>query len=185
MKYDSYVHHRQSIRLRDYDYSQEGAYFVTMCTRNRECYFDEYPALKQIVERQLLDIPNRFQNVELDEFVVMPNHVHGIIMVVGATIAVALDVTDAASDRIAPNRAGASPAPTNTIGDIIGTFKSLCVHEWLKYIKQHNTDAVGKFWQRNYYEHVIRNDIELNKIREYVIANPQMWDSDEENPANL
>jgi len=181
MQYDQYSHHRQSLRLREYDYSQAGAYFVTICTRNRECLFDEFPVLKQIVERQWLDIPSRFQNVELDECVVMPNHVHGIIMIVGATLAVAPDVTDGLSDRIAPSRAGASPAPTNTIGDIIGTFKSLCVHDWLNHIKQHNIDAVGKFWQRNYYERVIRNDTELNKIREYIIANPAMWDSDEEN----
>src|SRR3972149_10148006 len=80
-------------------------------------------------------------------------------------------------------RAGASPAPT--IGEIIGIFKSLCLHGWLKYIKENRIDAVGKFWQRNYYEHIIRNEDELNQIRKYIAENPLKRERDEENPIKI
>jgi REP element-mobilizing transposase RayT len=104
----------------------------------------------------------------------MPNHAHGII-IVGATLAVAPTLV-ATQD----NGAGARPAPT--IGDIVGMFKSLCVYDWLRYIKENRIDAIGKFWQRNYYEHIIRNEDRLNKIREYIINNPLKWSLDRENP---
>jgi len=172
MKYDPNIHHRRSIRLKEYDYSQNGAYFVTICTHGRLLYFEEYLELKQIVNKQWQEIPNRFNNVELDEFVIMPNHIHGILFIVGATLAVA-----PAPDK--EKRAGARPAPT--IGDIIGAFKSLCIHDWLKHIKEHNINAIGKFWQRNYHEHIIRNEAEMNKIREYICNNPLIWDLDQEN----
>src|SRR3972149_1946309 len=107
MKYDSVIHHRRSIRLKEYDYSQPGAYFITICTDNKELYFEQYPQLKQMVNRQWHEITSRFDNIQLDEFIIMPNHIHGIIFV-GATLAVAPN-----------NRAGARPAPT--IGEIIGT----------------------------------------------------------------
>ena len=162
------MHHRRSIRLKWYDYSQKGAYFVTVCTHDGRPYFEEYPELRQIVTQRLQEIPDRFSGITLDESVIMPNHVH-IIIIVGATLAVAPN-----------NRAGARPAPT--IGDIIGTFKSLCIQDWLKHIKQNNIDAVGKFWQHNYYEHIIRDEQELNKIREYIINNPLKWSLDRENP---
>ena len=79
--------------------------------------------------------------------------------------------------------AGARPAPT--VGEMVGTFKSLCVHDWLKQIKEKNIHAVGKFWQRNYYEHIIRNENELNKIREYIQNNPLNWQLDRENPEKI
>ena len=97
MRYDSFKHHRRSIRLKGYDYSSPGAYYVTICTRNREIYLQEFPELHEIVERQWQDIPNRYPNVELDEYVIMPNHLHGIIIIkphietVGAGLAPALD----------------------------------------------------------------------------------------------
>jgi REP element-mobilizing transposase RayT len=125
----------------------------------------------------------------------MPNHIHGII-IVGATLAVAQNNRAGASpaprhysiqgiqSNVAQNnRAGASPVPT--IGQIIGTFKSLCVNKWLIYINENKIDAIGKFWQRNYYEHIIRNENELYAIREYIINNPFKWAEDIENPINL
>ena len=173
MKYDPDIHHRRSIRLKDNDYSLEGAYFITICTRKRELYFDRYPLLKEIVFLQWQKIPERYTDLELDEFVVMPNHIHGII-IVGATLAVA-------PNAVAPNdRAGARPAPT--VGEIVGAFKSLCVNDWLKHIKENGLNAVGKFWQRNYYEHIIRNEDELNRIREYIWNNQLTWQLDGENP---
>ena len=108
------------------------------------------------------------------EFIIMPNHLHGII-IVGATLAVALSKRAGADNE----RAGASPAPT--IGDIVGSFKSLCVHTWLSYKCKNNINVVGKIWQRNYYEHVIRNEKELERIRQYIINNPLQWEYDREN----
>lgn len=99
----------------------------------------------------------------------MPNHIHGII-IVGATLVVA---RGNAVDH--NNRAGTSPAPT--LGEIIGSFKSICVYKC-----KNNGLKIGKLWQRNYYEHIIRNEDELNKIREYIVQNPVMWDEDNENP---
>ncbi|MDI6761318.1 MAG: hypothetical protein QMD05_10875 [Candidatus Brocadiaceae bacterium] len=182
MKYNPSTHHRGSIRLKGYDYSRTGAYFITICTQNRRLYFEQYPELRQIVNGRLNEIPDHFEGVLLDEFVVMPNHIH-VIIIVGAALAAAQNVNVGATARIAPttnNRAGASPAPT--VGNIIGAFKSLCVQDWLKYIKQNNVNAVGRFWQRNYYEHIIRNEDRLNKIREYIITNPLKWSLDRENP---
>ena len=148
MKYNPEKHHRRSIRLKGYDYSNEGGYFITICTRNRELYFDIYPDLKEIVENEWKNIPNRYLHVSLDEFVIMPNHIHGII-IVRATLAVAQN--ENAVDR--NKRAGASPAPT--VGDIVGSFKSLCVNKWLEFANIHNLQAIGKIWQRNYYEHIM------------------------------
>src|SRR3970282_1281495 len=185
MKYNPDIHHRKSIRLKGYDYSQGGAYFIMICARNKELYFQKHPELKRILIRQWQEIPDRYANIQLDEFVIVPNHIHGII-IVGATLAVAQKNRAGArpAHTIAPNnRARSRPAPT--IGEIIGTFKSLCVYDWLKYIKEDKIDAVGKFWQCNYYEHVIRKEDELNKIREYIQNNPQRWHLDRENPEKI
>ncbi len=175
---------RRSPRINGYDYSQTGGYFITICTKNRKCVLgsltDEGVSLSTlgtIVVREWVDLPNRFANIELDTFVVMPNHVHGIITLtdsVGATLVVAR------------NRAGASPAPTEgyrpRLGSVVGTFKSLCVHDWLDHIKQNGLHAVGKVWQRSYYDHIIRDEDDLNRIRQYVQSNPFCWESDRENP---
>jgi REP element-mobilizing transposase RayT len=111
--------------LEGYDYSQGGAYFVTVCVRNRELCFEKYRGLQEIVRQQWEQLPQRFPDLILDEFTIMPNHIHGILIVeadrsaenVGATLAVAQN-----------NGAGARPAPT--VGEIVGAFKSLCIHVW-------------------------------------------------------
>lgn len=171
-------HHRRSIRLRGYDYAQAGAYFITICTHNRECLFGEIAdgemrlrPFGQIVTEQWNDIPSRFPVVEPDAFTVMPNHIHGIIVIVGAPLAGAPTMTGGYSG------ATASGAPTT--GDIIGAYKSLCVHHCLKWINHNaSTLILGKLWQRNYWEHIIRNETELNHIREYIRNNPAQWESD-------
>jgi REP element-mobilizing transposase RayT len=118
-----------------------------------------FPELREIIDQQWNNIPRRFPSVSLDEYIIMPNHLHGIL-IVGATLVVARKTI----------RAGSSPAPT--IGSIIGAFKSLCAGKWLRFIKTSNADLPAKIWQRNYFEHVIRNDSELNEIRDYIINNP-------------
>lgn len=162
------MYHRRSIRLKNYDYSQNGAYFITICTKNREYYFQKYKPLNDIVENQWKNIPNRYPQVELDEHIIMPDHFHGIVVIVGATFTVARNNRAGAISNVMA-RAGARPAPT--IGEIVGSFKSLCVHEWLQYLTQNNINESGKIWQRNYYERIIRNEKELYNIRKYIKNN--------------
>ena len=180
--------HRRSIRLKGYVYSQDGAYFITICTLNRQSYFLTYPELEEIVWKQWEKLPERFADLFLDEFTIMPNHIHGII-IVGADLAPALSglapaLAVGATLAVAQN-AGAGARPSPTVGEIVGTFKSLCIHDWLAYIKEKKIDPIGKFWQRNYYDHIIRNEDEMNKIREYIKNNPLKWSLDRENPEKV
>ena len=142
---------RKFMRLKNYDYSKEGKYFVTICTQGEMNYFGQYPKLKEIVMDQWVSLPERFKNINVDEYIVMPNHIHGIITVGAAFTAAKL---------------------VETLGQIIGAYKSLCVGEWIKYIKKNKLNISGKFWQRSYYEHVVRDNEELMRIRKYIINNP-------------
>ena len=169
-------YHRQSIRLKDYDYTQSGAYFVTICTHKRECVLGDVVngemrlnELGQVVEMEWLKTAEIRDNVELDEFVVMPNHIHGIVVIteshVGAT--------------------GWSPLPTGpapkSLGAIIAGFKSVvtkCINE------MRHTPGIP-IWQRNYYEHIIRDEDDLHQIQLYIVNNPLRWELDSENPKNM
>ena len=155
---------RCSIRLKGYDYSRAGAYFVTICTKNRECLFGDVVdgnmrlnPIGRIIHDQWNGIPHRFPDVNLDEFVVMPNHIHGIFAItVGAPLAGAPNNAPTPNNAGADIRATARVAPT--VGDIVGAYKSLSVHHCLKWIKHKSPNRVlGKLWQRNYWEHVVRN----------------------------
>jgi putative transposase len=189
MKFNPDIHHRRSIRLQCYDYSQAGALFVTICTNNRENLFGDIVAgamqlnyAGQTVERCWVDIPAHFPCVELDEFVVMPNHIHGIIVLTDAITTVwAKDLR--AKDIWAKNRAKnispLQPRPTGTsgtIGSIVRGFK-IGVTKWFR---QQNT--VHEVWQRNYWEHIIRNETERDRFREYIRNNPARWEQDKLNP---
>ncbi len=196
--------HRRSIRLKHFDYSQVGAYFVTLCAFNRECLFGGLMGGKmgvntygQIVEQEWLRTANLRQNVQLDSFVVMPNHFHGIIVItdVGATRRVAhTEFTHQidppgdrpgwpawATHRVAPTgysngpvtECSNGPAP-GSVGAIIGQFKSIVT----KRINQLRQAPCLPVWQRNYYEHVIRNESDLNEIRQYILDNPAKWELD-------
>lgn len=169
---------RKSTRLKVYDYSHPGAYFVTVCAHNRECLFGEITGGKivlneygNIVDRCWREIPAHFPQAELDEFVIMPNHIHGIVWIknsVGANNYSPLQIPY-------KNIHGTS----KTIGSIIRGFK-IGVTKWFR----QNTDRYS-VWQRNYYEHIVRDDTELNRIRQYIIENPLKWDIDSENPNNI
>ncbi|OGR04355.1 MAG: hypothetical protein A2511_07240 [Deltaproteobacteria bacterium RIFOXYD12_FULL_50_9] len=175
-RYNPDIHHRHSIRLKGYDYSQTGAYFVTLCAVDRSCYFEQFLELRQIIDEQWRNIPSRFSNVILDEYVIMPNHLHGILVIRRDTPCGYPDET------VAPaNRMPARGVPT--VGEIVGAFKSLCINAWLKVVKTEQINARAKFWQANYYEHVIRNEGEMECVREYIINNPLQWELDRENPA--
>ena len=163
---------RKSIRLKDYDYTQEGAYYVTICTHDRKCIFGYIKDGKMIlnepgksVEYTWYDLPNHNNNIELDEFVVMPNHVHGIIVIVGA----------GSKPALIHERAGYEPAPTvHGLSEMIRQFKTFSA----KRINKIDNATGTAVWQRNYYEHVIRNEHDLSGIREYILMNPIMWNND-------
>lgn len=178
MYYDSERHHRRSIRLKGYDYTQAGAYFITICIQNHQCLFGTIVDSKmqlndegRMVQALWEQLPQRFP-IELDAYVVMPNHFHAIVIIVGRVGASLVD---------AHNRAGTRPVPT--LGDIVGVFKSITTNEYIRGVRQHGWAPFrDKFWQRNYYEHVIRNEDSLNRIREYIQTNQQRWQLDRENP---
>ncbi len=172
MKYDPNKHHRRSIRLQGYDYSSAGAYFITICTENRKCLFGNIINEKMILNNigyivvdSLLWLEKQYKYVKLDEMVVMPNHIHAILFMVDC-------------------RGGSQTAPTEKrkpLGRLIGAFKTVST----KRINEINKTSGIKLWQRNYYEHIIRNEIELKRIREYITNNPLKWEFDKENPVRI
>jgi REP element-mobilizing transposase RayT len=180
MKYDPDKHHRRSIRLKGYDYSAEGACFVTICTRNRECLFgqiaDGIMVLNEhgeIATRCWLEIPDHFPQVELDEYIVMPNHLHGVLVIRCRGEAFG-----------APNASPLPPQPPHgtqpgSLGAIIQNYKSISTRK----INHQRKSPGTPVWQRNYYEHVVRNEKSLDDIRSYILSNPSCWDQDEENPS--
>ena len=188
MKYNSDIHHRRSIRLKDYDYSQAGAYFVTVCTQDKECLFGEITGGEielsragEIANGCLVEIPKHSGNVDLDTFIVMPNHMHAIIVIDnhqcrGVACNALFKNGNAKSGVIynAPtgNYFSAISPQQYSLSVVIRSYKSavtrLC-----------NRNNLMCQWQRNYYEHIIRSEIELNKIREYIINNSLNWEADE------
>jgi len=194
MTYDIARHHRRSIRLPAYDYTQPGAYFVTICSQNRECLFGDVTngdmILNQrgeMVERTWRELPQNYPGVEVDAFVVMPNHAHGIIVLVGANPPGVGPV--GAGPRACPEGPGACPgrpqgvAPTMSLPDVVHRFKSLTTARYRTGVLQDGWQPFpGRLWQRNYYEHVIRDEEELNRIQQYIIDNPGRWEDDVENP---
>jgi len=202
MKYDPTKHHRRSIRLKGFDYHNAGAYFVTICTQNRACVLDD-PIVNGIINDVWQVLPLWFPSIELDEFVVMPNHTHFVVWNnVRTSLAGVLGDGDGnvgislADVLCAQNTDGGKPCPyqipkpqkinlTPTLGDIVGAFKSLVFKVYLDWIEINDPSRRAKFWQRNYYEHIIRNDRELNAIRQYIIDNPINWKDDRDNLENL
>jgi putative transposase len=172
MKYNPEKHHRRSIRLKGYDYTRSGGYFITICTHQKSCLFAAI-ANKQLVLNRFghlasecwQAIPQHFPGVELDEFIVMPNHIHGILIMTNNRQAMAL-----------PNPYQGKfgkPIP-GSISIIIGSFKS-AVSKQINILRNSKGVLV---WQRNYYEHIIRDDESLNRIRNYIINNPLAWKND-------
>jgi REP element-mobilizing transposase RayT len=276
MAYNPAIHHRSSIRLKGYDYAQVGAYFVTIVTRGRECLFGDIINNEmqlndagRMIQSEWEALPKRFPGIELDEYGIMPNHFHGVVVnMVGATLVVAQGVTTNGDDVdnvgatlvvaqgvttngddvdnvgatlvvsqgvttngddvdnvgatlvVAQgvmddgNRAGINPAPTaigdgvnmvgatlvvaqgvmddgnraginpaHTLGDIIGAFKSITTHEYIRGVHESGWPPFDKrIWKRNYFEHIIRNERELDRIREYIVNNPLKWILDTEHP---
>ena len=214
--YNPKIHHRRSIRLRGYDYSQAGFYFITICSQGHAHLFGEivgadsisapdsistpdaatkqmdslsvnYPKMMlndagKMVAQIWHKIPTDFHNARLHEFVIMPNHIHGIIEIVpvGADSISALD-------SISANRAEIDSAPTtndpaSSLSNMIQSFKRHTSIEYIKMVKQNIWPSFNKrIWQRNYWEHIIRNGNEYRKIAQYILENPAKWEFDKLN----
>jgi putative transposase len=173
------THPRVAMRLKRYDYAQSGAYFVTICLQDRLCLFGEVSAgllvpnqYGALVEQAWNDLPNHYPHVTLDQFVVMPNHIHGIII-----------LTDVgAGFKPAPMAIGPNPAPLKRHGlpEIIRALKTFSARR-INEIRQLPGVPV---WQRNYYEHIIRSEEDYTRIAEYIIDNPRRWSEDSLHPEN-
>lgn len=213
---------RRSIRLFDYDYSQPGAYFVTILVKDKNCLIGKIIDNKmvlsdigKIINQCWIAIPNLFPQIQLDEYAIMPNHLHGIIIINansrgevfspesrgriplpdGRGAVSAPESTDNItqpennkSEGPSPQRqqlyefkgGETPPIPKRTLGQIIAYFK----YQSTKKINALQFSPGKRLWQRNYYEHIIRNN-ELEHIRDYIIANPEMWQYDRENEQRL
>ncbi|MHC1695402.1 MAG: transposase [Eubacteriales bacterium] len=177
--------HRRSVRLRYYDYSSVGGYYITLCTNNRletlsvirrgdprgrpEPKLDndnnpiiELTRLGCICENTVSAIESRY-NIIIDSYIIMPDHIHLVVII---------NDDKYKNKPLSEPRATARVAPT--IGSIVGGYKSIVSNEWLKICKSRNI-IMGEIWQRNYYEHVIRNVSDLDEIRKYIDNNPIKW----------
>ena len=172
-KFDPTIHHRRSIRLPGYDYAQEGFYFVTICSDHRECLFgqvvDGQVKLTRyglVVAESWAWLAERYPQVELDKWILMPNHLHGIISITSDR---------RGGSRTAPTNGGARGAPGKPLGRLVGAFKTVST----KKINAIRGTPGATVWQRNYYEHTVRSEASLQSIRQYVLNNPNDWESDE------
>ncbi len=183
MKFNPYAHHRRSLRLPGYSYATPGAYFITVCACNRGCLFGEVTAGEMrlnecgnIVKEEWLKTGILRPYLAMDEFVVMPNHVHGIVII------------DSNGSR-----GIARYAPTETTTSQFGHLSPCSIAAIVRAFKAAATRRVNELrrapgvpvWQRGYYEHVIRGEDDLNSVREYVRYNPSKWAEDEENPSRI
>jgi putative transposase len=176
MSYNPKKHHRRSIRLPENDYTQPGAYYITICTYERQCWFGEVVngemrcnELGYIARRFWQALPRRFSHIQLDAFVVMPNHLHGILI-----------ITERAK-RTQPEQPKkeqfGKPVP-GTIPTVIRSFKSAVTRR----INLMRASKIPPIWQDNYYESIVRSETGLDGIRQYIINNPLQWELDEDNP---
>lgn len=155
---------RKQLRLRGYEYAFPGVYFVTICSADRRPIFGSVREGKivlsrigEIVRTEWITLTERFPRLALDEFVIMPNHLHGVVAFVG-------------------HSGGASPSPT--LFEVIGAFKSISTIKVNKLLRRPGVPL----WQRSYYEHIVRTGEDLRKIQRYIFENPLMWSLDPENP---
>jgi putative transposase len=176
--------HRRSLRLKGYDYSQAGAYFVTVCAYGKECLFGEVESglmrlngYGEIVASEWIRSAELRLEIDCGEFVVMPNHFHGIVHIVGAygNTPDKHEVAYSHNKGVLPY---APPSPSRNVGAIVRGFKGAASRR----INEIRNTPSAPVWQRNYYEHVIRDDADYNRIAEYVANNPQRWMDDSMHP---
>ena len=202
-RYNPEIHHRHTIRRQGYDYSSAGLYFVTVCTHEHEHLFggitDNVMQLSdagRVVETIWTGLPERFPMVTLDEFVVMPNHFHGIILLsdrrgepcvrpddhVGGRGEPCVRTNDQGDHKEGDHKDRPYGTSVNSLGRVMQAFKSITTVAYVAGVEQHGWPPFpGRLWQRNYYERIIRDERELNNIREYIVNNPALWRDDPEN----
>ena len=180
MTYDPQRHHRRSIRLKGYDYSRPGAYYVTICSHKKDCIFgrvvDGHMYLNDIgaiVFSEWTKTEDIRDDVVTDAFVVMPNHFHGILILI--------ESRDRGSGPRAPTFENFGKPTRHSIPTIIRSFKATVT----KQVNEIRETPGKPVWQRNYYEHIVQNGNELNRIRRYIVENPIKWDSDRQNPVKF
>ncbi|MCX6154169.1 MAG: transposase [Candidatus Kapabacteria bacterium] len=176
MQYNPEIHHRKSIRLKEFDYSQAGYYFVTICTYQREHLFGEIVDGKiqlnefvEIVKEELLTSEEIRKEIKIDYYSIMPNHIHAIIIIDKHN--------NVASGNVGANGRSPLRMQPKSLSSFISGYKSVCT----KRINEIRNSPGIPLWQRNYYEHVIRNEKELYEIRNYIEYNPLNWKDDEYN----
>jgi REP element-mobilizing transposase RayT len=155
------IYRNRTLRLKDYDYSQNGLYFITICTNNQEAYFGDIKEgilrlndAGQMVEKIWIELYDRFDFIKLHNYIVMPNHFHAIIEIIDST-------------------------KSTHIGNVVGVFKSLSTNQYIKGVYNYNWLTFEKrLWQKNYYEHIIRNEESYLYISDYIENNPLKWDLD-------
>ena len=245
-KYNPKIHNRKSIRLKGYDYSQAGLYFVTICVQNRQCLFGNIKDgilylndAGKMIEKWYFELENKFPDIKCREKIIMPNHFHCIIQNVGVGVGtnvgsdVGSDVGAVGSDvgadlRVCPNtttnersitderimgehvgspqrgspqrgspqrdspqrdspqRSPERPPQGSPLHSVVQWFKTMTTNEYIRNVKSNDWKRFnGKLWQRNYWEHIIRNQKAYQNISEYIINNPSKWNTDTLNTSNL
>lgn len=165
---------RRNLRLRNFDYSRRGGYFITICSHQKRCIFGniqnsfvQLSAIGEIVNNNWLQIPKHTPRVEIGTFVVMPNHIHGILYIIDEEFG------------IEPTSIPRTKQKSPNIGAILGWFKMSVTRD------VRITMPGVEVWQRNYYDHILRNEVDEQRIMEYIQMNPLRWANDEENPGRM
>ncbi len=182
---------REANRLKQYDYSQADFYFVTLCIQGRVCLLGDIVNDNMIlnnagnmIENSWRQLPDYYGGVEIDSCQIMPNHLHGIIILSDVGIGPRACPPSPCPPRACPGQPQ-GVVPTTSLSDVIGRFKSFTTNRYIDGVKHHQWSPFDKkLWQRSFYDHVIRNNEDLNRVREYIQNNPLKWALDKDNPDN-
>jgi len=184
--YNPLIHHRRSVRLKDYDYSSQGLYFITICVQDKKCLFgkienDEMKlnAAGKMIMKWWAKVPEKFPDIILDEFIIMPNHFHAIVENTGAK---SDEVAVGANPRVRPEDR-IENAQTDKFSTqlyyLVQWFKTMSTNEYIRNVKNIGWEPFDKkVWQRSYHEHIIRDQKSYQKISEYIKSNPSRWEQD-------
>ena len=201
------VYKRRTIRLKEYDYTQAGMYFVTVCVQDKKCLFGDVENGEMLLNEagRMIDkwwqkLPDKYDEITIDEYCIMPNHIHGIINNVGAIPCnrpnKECNIPNKENNRpnkkynytnykkgenmVSPVRKNIIPNDYAGLGKYVSWVKRMSTNEYIRNVKNNNWLLFDKrLWQRNYYEHIIQNEKDLYRIREYIMHNPAQWDKDE------
>lgn len=189
MPYDPESHHRRSIRLKGYDYSQGGAYFVTICTQDGRLLLADSD-VHNMIDTWWEKLPAKFPAVDIDAQVVMPNHIHGIVVIRDSTTirpqspggsgeGLSTDLAAHFHPKALPEEWAGSDEAAPTLGQVVRWFKTMTTNAYIRGVKERGWQPFAtRLWQRNYYEQIIRNERHLAAIQQYISDNPANWDAD-------